>query len=218
MCYAYDASPPLPPLAGGAADSEDLVLSAADGTRFAAFAARSAGSGGPGIVVMPDVRGLFRFYEELALRFAEQGVSAVAIDYFGRTAGVSKRDADFPFMEHIPKTTPAGIAQDVAAAVAYLRSPAGGGCSAVFTVGFCFGGSASWLQAAEGHGLAGAIGFYGGPGPSMVDRSPGPLARLGEFKAPILALIAGADAFIPAELNEEFRKAAEAANPENEVV
>ncbi len=218
MCYAYDARPPLPPLAGGAADSEDLVLTAADGTRFAAFAARAATPGGPGIVVMPDVRGLFRFYEELALRFAEQGVSAVAIDYFGRTAGVSKRDADFPFMEHIPKTTPAGIAQDVAAAVAYLRSPAGGACSAIFTVGFCFGGSASWLQAAENHGLVGAIGFYGGPGPSMVDRSPGPLARLAEFKAPILALIAGADAYIPAELNEEFRKAAEAANPENEVM
>lgn len=218
MCYAYDARPPLPPLTGGAADSEDLTLTAADATRFAAFAARSAAAGGAGIVVMPDVRGLFRFYEELALRFAEQGVSAVAIDYFGRSAGVSKRDAEFPFMEHIPKTTPTCIAQDVAAAAAYLRSPAGGSCSALFTVGFCFGGSASWLQAAEGHGLAGAIGFYGGPGPSMVDRSPGPLARLGEFKAPILALIAGADAYIPAELNEEFRKAAEAANPQNEVV
>ncbi|MHB8578042.1 MAG: dienelactone hydrolase family protein [Dehalococcoidia bacterium] len=218
MCYAIDARPPLPPIAGGAADSEDLTLTAADGTTLAAFAARSAQPTGAGIVVMPDVRGLFHFYEELALRFAEQGVNAVAIDYFGRTAGAAKRDAEFPFMEHIPKTRAATISQDVAAAAAYLRSPAGGSCRAVFTVGFCFGGSNSWLQAAEEHGLAGAIGFYGGPGPSLADGSPGPLARIGELQAPILALIAGADSYIKAELNEEFRQAAEAASPENEVV
>ena len=118
----------------------------------------------------------------------------MAIDYFGRTAAATKRDAEFPFMEYIPKTRPATIAQDVAAAVAYLRSPAGGSCRSVFTVGFCFGGSNSWMQTAEGHGVAGAIGFYGNPGPNMADRSPGPLARVGDFKAPILALIAGADA------------------------
>jgi len=218
MCYAIDALPPLPPIAGGAADSEDLVLTAADGTKVAAFAARTAGPSGGGIVVLPDVRGLFHFYEELALRFAEQGVTAVAIDYFGRTAGAAKRDAEFPFMEHIPKTRPATIAQDVAAAAAYLRSPAGGSCRSVFTVGFCFGGSNSWMQTAEGHGVAGAIGFYGNPGPNMADRSPGPLARVGDFKAPILALIAGADAHIKPEVNEEFRRAVEVANPENEVV
>ena len=201
MCYDIDARPPLPPIAGGAADSEELTLSAADGTQFAAFAARSATPNGAGIVVLPDVRGLFHFYEELALRFAEQGINAVAIDYFGRTAGVSKRDAEFPFMEHIPRTRPAAIAQDVAAAIAYLRSAAGGSCRDVFTVGFCFGGSTSWLQAGAQPGLAGAIGFYGGPGPNMADGSPGPAAQLPEFKAPILALIAGGDAYIPADVN-----------------
>jgi dienelactone hydrolase len=30
-----------------------------------------------GVVVLPDVRGLYRFYEELALRFAERGIAAV---------------------------------------------------------------------------------------------------------------------------------------------
>ena len=47
-------------------------------------------------MILPDVRGLYRFYEELALRFAERGYAAVAIDYFGRTAGVGKRDEEFP--------------------------------------------------------------------------------------------------------------------------
>ena len=218
MCYDIDARPPLPPIAGGAADSEDLVLTSADGTPFAAFAARAASPNGAGMVVLPDVRGLFRFYEELALRFAEQGVNAVAIDYFGRTGGVAKRGEDFPFMEHVRETRLETVTADVAAAVAYLRSPAGGQCSSIFTVGFCFGGSNSWLQAAAGHGLAGAIGFYGNPGPSLADGSPGPAARLSELRAPILALAAGADDYIKAEANEAFGQALAAASGEHEYV
>jgi carboxymethylenebutenolidase len=67
MCFPPDALPPIRPIAGAAVDSEDIVLTSGDGTRFAAFAARAGRPGGPGVVVMPDVRGLFRFYEELAL-------------------------------------------------------------------------------------------------------------------------------------------------------
>ena len=37
--------------------------------------------------ILPDVRGLHPYYEELALRFAEHGIDALAIDWFGRTAG-----------------------------------------------------------------------------------------------------------------------------------
>ena len=46
----------------------------------------------------------------------------------------------------------------------------------VFTVGFCFGGRNSWLAAASGHGLAGAVGFYGMPG-DRGDGLPGPIDR-----------------------------------------
>ena len=165
MCFELDSLPPIPALSGGApVRSDDLTLEAADGTRFAAFAALPDEPGAVGVVVLPDVRGLYRFYEELALRFGERGYPAVAFDYFGRTAGVAKRDDEFPYMDHVALTTPEGIQQDVGAAVDYLRSPAGGGCTAIFTVGFCFGGRNSWLAAAGGHGLAGAVGFYGSTG------------------------------------------------------
>ena len=36
------------------------------------------------MVVLQDVRGLYRFYEELALRLAERGHHAVAIGFYGR--------------------------------------------------------------------------------------------------------------------------------------
>ena len=163
------------------------------------------------------MRGLYRFYEELALRFAERGHAAVAIDYFGRTAGIEKRDDDFDYMPHVEQTTQRGLQRDVAAAVAYLRSSEGGGCTAIFTVGFCFGGRNSWLAAAGDHGLAGAIGFYGRPGAGR-DGSPGPSARAAELAAPILALMGGDDPGIPVEDVTAFDEALDAAGVEHEVV
>jgi len=212
MCYSADADPPIEPIEGGASSHEDLVLATTDGNRFAAFAATSADSKGPGVVILPDVRGLHHFYEELALRFAEHGYDALAIDYFGRTAGVGKRGEEFAYTEHVPRTTLKGVTADTAAAISRLRKDDTE--RAIFTVGFCFGGSNSWHQAAAGHGLAGAIGFYGNP-----KRPPlGPIERVTEYACPILALMGGDDPGIPNEVVEEFRQALDAADIENEVV
>lgn len=195
VCHSNDSRPPAPPVSHGVAECAELRLTASDGTSFLAHAARPAEPNGRGIVIMPDIRGLHAFYRELANLFADAGFEAVAIDYFGRTAEDDTRDESFEWQPHIQQTTPEGIAQDVAAAGAYLRGldrpPA-----AVFTVGFCFGGSASWRQAGHGHGLAGAIGFYGGK----------PLERVGpalpRIDAPLLMLLAGVDSTTPEEFAE----------------
>src|ERR671936_128155 len=200
MCFELDSEPPIPHIAGAAVSHDDLVLEAADGTCFAAFAATPEEATETGVVILPDVRGLYRFYEELALRFAERGIAAIAIGYFGRTAGVAKRDDDFDYMPQVRQTTQEGVQSDTRAAVEQLRAQ---GCKNVFSVGFCFGGRNSWLAAASGHGLAGAIGFYGRSGEG-IDGSPEPLDRAQEIEAPILALQAGADANISAEENAAF--------------
>jgi carboxymethylenebutenolidase len=212
MCFELDSLPPIPAIEGGAVEHRDLVLESADGTRFAAFAALPEEPSGNGVVVLPDVRGLYRFYEELALRFAERGIAAVAIDYFGRTAGVGKRGEDFEYREHVAETTPQTIQSDVRAGVEWLREA---GTETVFTVGFCFGGRNSWLAAAGGHGLAGAVGFYGVPGRR---EHPGPMERAQEIEAPILALQAGDDQNITAAANAEFEQALTDAGVEYELV
>jgi carboxymethylenebutenolidase len=212
MCFELDSLPPVPRIAGAAVSHDDLELEAADGSRFAAFEATPDDPNGIGVVILPDVRGLYRFYEELALRFAERGYHALAIDYFGRTAGVAKRGDDFEYPEHVAQTTPEGIQADVHAAVERLRPST----RAIFTVGFCFGGRQSWLAAAAGHDLAGAVGFYGGPGER--NGVPGPIQRAAELEAPILALQAGADQNITAEMNEAFDRALTEAGVEHEIV
>lgn len=213
MCFELDSTPPVPSIRGASVSHDELVLESRDGNRFAAFAAVPESPGGVGIAILPDVRGLYRFYEELALRFAERGFTAVAFDYFGRTAGVAKRDDDFEYREHVQQTTTAGVQADLAAVVAHLRQT----CSVVFTVGFCFGGRQSWLAAAEQDGLAGAIGFYGRPGP-LDDGTPGPAQRAAELTAPILGLMGGADPGIPAEAVEAYERALEAAGVEHELI
>jgi carboxymethylenebutenolidase len=188
---------PLPPISGAAADQGDFVLTSSDGIKFGAYFARAEKPAGAGMVVMPDVRGLHRFYKELAQRFAEVGIDAVAIDYFGRTAGIGERDESFDYKPHVEQTTQENIASDVAAAIEYLKSKDGGAVKAVFTVGFCFGGSSSWNQSALQPDLNGAIGFYGRP-----ERSE---PQVSLMKAPLLMLIAGAD-FTPQEAFHAFDK------------
>src|SRR5437763_8950795 len=139
MCFPYDAIPPetpaarrvRAPIAGGAA-GERLTLTSADGTDFSAYLARAEGP--TGVVVLPDVRGLFRFYEQLAERFADAGHSAIAIDYFGRTAGLVPRDESFEYKPHVQQTRLETVAMDTRAAVEALKARAG--AQRIFTVGF----------------------------------------------------------------------------------
>jgi hypothetical protein len=125
VCFELDSLPPVPRIAGAAVAHNDLELEAADGNRFAVFEATPDDRNGIGVVILPDVRGLYRFYEELAMRFAERGYDAVAIDYFGRTAGSAKRGDDFDYPPHVAETTQEGIQADIGAAVRHLRSRTG---------------------------------------------------------------------------------------------
>jgi carboxymethylenebutenolidase len=218
MCYDSKARPPITPIAGGAESTTELTLTAADGTNFRAYAARAAKPTGAGILVLPDIRGLHTFYEELAVRFAENGIDAVAIDYFGRTAGLGARPDDFEWQPHVAATKAATLNQDIAAAATYIRSPEGGAVRSLFTVGFCFGGALSWQQAAAGLHLAGAIGFYGRPVGPTRDGSPAPVENASKYTCPILGLFGGEDHGIPQTAVDAFNQALDAAQVPHEIV
>ena len=206
MCFEFDARPPelpgdlvIPAMAGGAA-AEIATLESSDGTRFAAALSLVDGPA-PAIVVLPDVRGLYPFYIELAERFSAAGKHAIALDYFGRTAGAVVRDEDFDFMAHLPATSPDQVQLDIAAARSALRERAD--VTACVTVGFCFGGAQSFLAATNpALDLDAAIGFYGTLDPGRIGlpfEMPAPLPHVGETRCPVLGLFGGADDFIPAE-------------------
>ena len=206
MCYSDHARPPLPPIGGAAADQGDLHLVAADGNRLMAYSARAQKPSGRGITILPDVRGLHGFFKELAVRFAEAGVDAVAIDYFGRTDPDGNRDDSFDWKPQIMQTTPDGVAADVRAATDFLRSEEGGKSGSIYTVGFCYGGRESWRQSARGHSLAGCIGFYGGQPNSLAPEIPA-------MEAPLLLLLAGQDHTPPEDFQQFEESLTEAGKP-----
>jgi len=217
MCVDDDSFPPIPPISGGAAGSRDLYLTSSDGTRFMAHAARAAKPTGAGMVVIPDVRGLHKYYKELADRFAEIGVDSVAIDFFARTAPSEDRSEAFDFMSQVPLTKPDSLQADIAAAAAYLRSADGGQVKSLYAVGFCFGGALSYLQAASGLGYAGVIGFYGWPlGLKRWPDRPKPIDAVARYKAPVLSIFGGADEGIPPADVEAFDQACRKAGIKHE--
>jgi len=208
MCFDYDARPPLPPVRGGAADHGELTLRSADGTEFSAAYAHPDEASTRGVVILPDIRGLHPFYAELAQRFAEAGIHAVAIDYFGRTAGVGMRGDDFEWRPHVDQMKPDQVTADVGAAVEWLRGLGNGTVTSVFTVGFCLGGAHSWRQSAAGLGLSGCVGFYGRP-----DRVEDVIAKM---ESPLLLLAAGQD-HTPVEAVEAFAQQVRDAGVEAEL-
>jgi carboxymethylenebutenolidase len=165
-------------------------------------------------VVLPDIRGLFPFYESLAEGLAAVGLDAVAIDYFGRTAGRDERPRDWDCGPHVEATRPDLVRDDVAAAVEWLRTNRK--VARVFTLGFCFGGSHSLAQAASGFGLSGVIGFYGPPRRWRKNRAS-PIDLVDRFECPVLGLFGGADEAIPPEQVQEFDEALTAAGIEHEL-
>jgi len=202
-------------MAGGAG-AELLELTASDGTLVAAALAESPGSERAGVVILPDVRGLYPFYVELAERFAHAGHPAIAVDYFGRTAGAAQRGEDFEYMPHVEQTKLDQIQADALAARRVLVDRAGE--RPVVAVGFCFGGMQAFLAAASAElDLAGVVGFYGG-----LDGSkrgfPSPPDIAGEMCCPVLGLFGGADRAISQEQVAGFERALDRAGVEHEIV
>ncbi len=190
--------------------------------------ARAETPSGAGIIVLPDVRGLHPYYEELALRFAEAGVDALAIDYFGRTAGIGirERPTDFDFMAHVGETRYANLSWDVQVAAEMLRGLAPAG-STVGTQPRASAGARATRGAACGRSSrsasASAAGWPSSPtrsawtspgrSASTAGRSaarsdiPAPADSTGLMTGPVLGIFGGADRGIPPEAVETFRDA-----------
>ena len=177
MCHDMSAQPPIP----------------------AASTARPGNDPHPvGVVVLPDIRGVAPFYEQLCVRLAEVGHRPAAVDWYGHGAPLSR----------------AQMQDDVMAAVNHLRDE---GCERVVALGFCMGGRVAFLMSAGRFGLDGVIGFYGAPG-AVGPYDSGPTGLAHELLAPILAIFGEADEGITPEARTAFADALTEAGVQHEIV
>lgn len=196
MCYDLDSRPPIQPISGGSTNAQDIVLTAQDGNKFAAYIAYAAQPIGAQVLIYPDIRGLHQFYKDLADRFAENGYHALALDYFGRTAGLTPRDEKFEWQPHVQAMTFPTFLNDARAALDYLREKNKNAKSS-FIVGFCRGGTLSLLTAKENVNLSGIIAFYAGMSREVPGAGGATLDLAAKIRVPVLGLFGGADQGIP---------------------
>lgn len=207
MCFSNEQHPPLPPKTSEVGGHGPTELTSADGNVFQAYDATPVTRRGASLVLLPDIRGLHPYYTDLALAFATAGIDTVALDPFGRTAGLGARDDEFDYMPHARSLTSEHVLADSRAATTRLHERSD---DPVFTLGFCKFGGESWLLAASDLGASGCMGFYGRPGAAqeIVDR----------LASPLLILAAGADQATSPENNAAFDRALTASGKEHEYV
>lgn len=201
MCFAPDATPPPLPSGAQPIPGEDLRLTSADGTSYLTYQAKAAAPTGAAVVILPDVRGLFGFYKNLASYFAAAGIDAIAIDYFARTAPDDDRAGEFDPWPHVRQTTTPTVRADIAAAKTHISELPH--VTSVFPVGFCFGGGHAFALAAAGMGFAAVVGLYGRPYANSQD-SPSAIEVTDQMDCPLQGFFGGADAGIPVDLVGEF--------------
>jgi carboxymethylenebutenolidase len=182
--------------------SETITLTAAiDGFAFTALHAQPEGARKGGIVVIQEIFGLDQYVQADVARWAALGFEVLAPSIFDR--------AEPGFVaEHDPQGFQTGVAyvgkvgidamlSDIQVCIDELaqRGP-------VFAVGYCLGGSLTWLAAGKLKGLAAGAAYYG----SMIAAN----ADL-PLNAPVVVHLGRKDGHIPAD---EVKAKVEAAHPD----
>ena len=170
-----------------------------DGTELYGYGAwPEHGTALPGLVVVPDVRGLTDHYRDVARRFAREGFFALAVDLYSREGAPDLPDmpAVFAWIESLPDPR---IVGDLGAAVQYLASRSEVRRDRIGITGYCMGGQYALMAACSVPGLSACVSWYG-----MLryaehnERKPmSPLELAPRLACPYLGLFGAEDALIP---------------------
>jgi carboxymethylenebutenolidase len=172
------------------------LTSKIDGFGLAALAAEPKSSPVGGVVVIQEIFGLTDHIGEMCGWFADAGYHAIAPALFERIEkgfhAAHDQDGIKKGADAVTRSPWPQVVSDIQAAIDALPKPA-------YVTGFCYGGSATWVAAAQCQGLSAASCFYGRLIANLLDREP---------KVPVMLHYGARDASIPVENVESVRLAA----------
>ncbi len=182
--------------------SDTITLTAAhDGFAFTAVHAQPEGPRKGGVIVIQEIFGLDRYVREDVARWAALGFEVIAPSMFDRQEKGFTAEHDPAGFESGVKYAlangPDNAMGDLQACIDFLgqRGP-------VFMVGYCYGGTMTWLAASRCTGLSAGSSYYGS--------QLGGMAKF-DLSCPVIVHLGRKDGHIPAD---EVKTAVEAAHPE----
>lgn len=176
--------------------ADALTLTSKDGFTFTAIEARPAREPIGGVVVIQEIFGLTDHIADMCQVFADAGYHAIAPSLYDRVElgflAEHDQDGTQKGIAAVMKTPWPQAAADIQAAIDALPQP-------VYVTGFCYGGAASWVAAAQCTGLKAASCFYGRLIANLLDNKP---------RIPVMLHYGARDASIPPENVGSVRLAA----------
>lgn len=179
-----------------------ITLTAAhDGFAFTALHAEPNGPRRGGVIVIQEIFGLDHYVHEDVARWAARGFEVVAPSMFDRQEkGFTALHDPAGFengVKHALANGPDNAMGDTQACVDFLKDR-----GPVFVVGYCYGGTMTWLAASRCDGIAAGSSYYGGQ-----------VAGMAKFalKAPVIVHLGRKDPHIPAD---DVKAAVQAAHPD----
>ncbi len=148
-----------------------ITLTAADGHPFSAYVAQPQGAPRGALVVVQEIFGVNSHIRATADGYAADGYLAIAPALFDRLVRGYETgytpDEIAKSRELMARVSIDDALVDVAASIEYVKS-----AGRVGIVGYCWGGTVTWLAAARLPGLACAVPYYGGQMGKYIDETP----------------------------------------------
>jgi len=178
-----------------------------DGDTIHGYAAWPAAAGPhPGLVLIPDVRGLGEHYRDVARRFAAEGFYTFAINLYSREGDPELPDMEsvFRWIRNLPDRR---VLADLAAATDFVAARPEVKGRRVGITGFCMGGQYALEAACTAPRLEACVSWYGMLRYAENDeiKPASPLQLAPALACPYLGLFGEEDGLIPLADVEELR-------------
>jgi carboxymethylenebutenolidase len=177
---------------------QNITLTAKDGFKLGAYEAKPSGKAKGGVVLIQEIFGVNNHIRNVSDFYAKAGYHVIAPAHFDRVAKDTQlgyTEADIAKGREIRgKLSWEQIIADFSAAAEALKS---GGAGKLAIIGYCFGGSVSWLGATRTNYFSAAVCYYGGQIAQFAEEKPNcpvqmhfgetdhaiPLSDLGKIRA-----------------------------------
>lgn len=172
------------------------LTSKIDGCEIEAISVAPAGTPAGGVVVIQEIFGLTEHIADMCAVFAHAGYHAIAPGLFDRIEPGFHAGHDSDGIQKgvaaVMNSPWPQVVSDIQAAIDALPQP-------VYVTGFCYGGAATWMAAAQCTGIKAGAAFYGRLIANLLDHKPA---------IPVMLHYGARDASIPPENVESVRAAA----------